>query len=65
MNKKEEFLDIYNSFVSGRKGADKLLRYITDSTDFLLLRAVQDFTVHMRADSLNTVSMYITALKII
>ncbi len=34
MNKKEEFLDIYNSFVSGRKGADKLLRYITDSTDF-------------------------------
>ncbi len=33
MNKKDEFLDIYNTYVSGRKGADRLLKYI-ESTDF-------------------------------
>lgn len=33
MTKKEEFIEIYNKYISGRKGAAKLLEYI-ESTDF-------------------------------
>jgi hypothetical protein len=42
MGKKEEFLDIYNTYIIKRKGAEKLLKYI-ESTDFFTAPASTRF----------------------
>lgn len=42
MSKKDEFLEIYNQHIVGRKGADKLLKYI-ESTDFFTAPASTRF----------------------
>lgn len=42
MSKKDEFLKIYNQHIAGRKGADKLLKYI-ESTDFFTAPASTRF----------------------
>lgn len=42
MSKKEEFLEIYNTYIIKRKGAEKLLKYI-ESTDFFTAPASTRF----------------------